>query len=79
MQQLEPRVHRRNMQKISTWLTEYKNAIRQHDLRSLAVKHTDDTGHQFNWDDAKLLGQSKTHHAREFMVQHRLQNYRQAY
>ena len=52
--------------KISTRLTEHKNAIRRHDPRSLPAKHTDDTGHKFNWDDAKLLGQSKTRHAREF-------------
>ena len=52
--------------KISTRLTEHKNAIRRHDRKSLPAKHTDDTGHKFNWDDAKLLGQSKTRHARKF-------------
>ena len=49
--------------KIETRITEHKNAIKRHDLRSL---HTYDNCHTFNWKETHLLGRAQTKHAREF-------------
>ena len=52
--------------KIETRITEHKNAIKRHDLRSLPATHTYDNCHTFNWNETHLLGRAKTKHAREF-------------
>ncbi len=51
--------------KIETRITEHKNAIKRHDLRSPAA-HTYDNCHTFNWTETQLLGRAQTKHAREF-------------
>ncbi len=52
--------------KIETRITEHKNAIKRHDLRSLPAAHTYDNCHTFNWTETQLLGRAQTKHAREF-------------
>ncbi len=54
--------------KIETRITERKNAIKRHDLRSLHAAHTYDNCHTFNWTETQLLGRAQTKHvhAREF-------------
>ena len=51
--------------KIGTRITEHKNAIRRHDLRSLSAAHTYDNCHTFNCKETHLLGRAQTKHARE--------------
>ena len=52
--------------KIETRITEHKNAIKRHDLRSLPAAHTYDNCHTFNWTETQLLGRAQTKHTREF-------------
>ena len=52
--------------KIATRITEHKNAIKRHDLRSLPTAHTYDNCHTFNWAKTHLLGRAQTKYAREF-------------
>jgi hypothetical protein len=52
--------------KIQTRLTEHQNAINRHDHSSLPAKHTDDSGHKFDWSQTRCPGQAMTKHAREF-------------
>ena len=52
--------------KIETRITEYKNAIKRHDLRPITATHTYDNCHTFNWKETHLLGRAQTKHAREF-------------
>ena len=52
--------------KIETRITEHKNAIKRHDLRSLPAVHTYDNCHTFAWTKTELLGRAQTKHAREF-------------
>ncbi len=52
--------------KIETRITEHRNAIKRHDLRSLPAAHTYDNCHTFNWTETQLLGRAQTKHAREF-------------
>ena len=52
--------------KVETRITEHKNAIKRHDLRSLPAAHTYDNCHTFNWTETQLLGRAQTKHAREF-------------
>ena len=52
--------------KIETRITEDKNAIKRHDLRSIPATHTYDNCHTFNWKETRLLGRAQTKHAREF-------------
>ncbi len=40
--------------KIETRITEHKNAIKRHDLRSLPAAHTYDNCHTFNWTETQL-------------------------
>ena len=57
---------RQTSKKIRTRLTEHKNTINRHDLRSLPATHIYNNGHTFNWSQTKLLDQATTKHAREF-------------
>ena len=41
--------------KIETRITEHKNAIKRHDLRSLPATHTYDNCHTFIWKETHLL------------------------
>ena len=53
--------------KTATRITEYKNAIKRHDLKSLPATHTyDNYCHTFNWAKTQLLGRAQTKYAREF-------------
>ena len=52
--------------KIATRITEHKNAIQRHDLRSLPAAHTYVNCHTFNWAKTQLLGRAQTKYAREF-------------
>ena len=52
--------------KIATRITEHKNAIKRHDLKSLPATHTYDNCHTFNWAKTQLLGRAPTKYAREF-------------
>ncbi|XP_028415011.1 uncharacterized protein LOC114538091 [Dendronephthya gigantea] len=52
--------------KIETRITEHKNAIKRHDLKSLPAVHTYDNSHTFAWTKTELLGRARTKHAREF-------------
>ena len=52
--------------KIETRITEHKNAIKRHDLRSLPAAHTYDNCHTFNRTETQLLGRAQTKHARKF-------------
>ena len=47
--------------KIETRITEHKNAIKRHDLRSIPATHTYDNCHTFNWKETHLLGQHPCH------------------
>ena len=51
--------------KIETRITEHKNAIKRHDLRSLISTHTYDNCHTFNWIETHLLERAQTKPARE--------------
>ena len=45
--------------KIATRITEHKNAIKRHDLRSLPATHTYDNCHTFNWAKTQLRGMAQ--------------------
>ena len=47
-------------------ITEHKNAIKRHDLRSSPAAHTYDSCQTFNWKETHLLGRAQTKRAREF-------------
>ena len=52
--------------KIATRITEHKNAVKRHDLRSLPAAHTYDNCHTFNWAKAQLLGRAQKKYVSEF-------------
>ena len=53
------------LKKIATRITEHKNAVKRHNLRSLPAAHTYDNCHTFNWTKTQLLGRAQTKYARE--------------
>ena len=49
-----------------TRITEHKNAIKRHDLKSLPATHTYDNCHTLDWAKTQLLERAPTKYAREF-------------
>nr|CAH8839708.1 unnamed protein product [Trichobilharzia regenti] len=48
-------------------IQEHKSAKKRHDINSLVSMHTDNYGHQFDWDNVKILDRGNTKCAREFL------------
>nr|CAH8832216.1 unnamed protein product [Trichobilharzia regenti] len=48
-------------------IQEHKSAVKRHDINSLVSIHSDDHGHQFDWDNVKILNRGNTKCAREFL------------
>jgi hypothetical protein len=53
--------------KLSTRVYEHQLAIRRHDPMSMVSLHEDQEGHQFNWNNVKILAQAGTKREREFI------------
>nr|CAH8854158.1 unnamed protein product [Trichobilharzia regenti] len=48
-------------------IQEHKSAVKRHDINFFTSMHTENYGHQFDWDNVEILDRRNTKSARQFL------------